>query len=614
MPKPSSARRRSSRASQKKDLAAQLAQIESAQLVRRLDDSDLAYLFKHALTQETAYESLLLKTRREIHRRVAQAYEKIYAERLTENAALLAQHYAEAGDDAKTLEYATRAGDAAARVYATAEAIAQYTLALQVARRWRIDAARVIHLYIGRGRALELSSRFYDALQNYHEMAEVARERHDRSIELESLMARATLRSIPTSSHDPAQAQILSDQALALARELGDRRAEAKILWNIVLMNIYSGGDAGAAVAAGEHSIALARELGLREQLAYSLHDIFVAYAYLGEMERAVAARTEAAALWRELDNQPMLAENLSGLAMLYFMRAQYEQALAGLEEASEIGRAIGNLTAQGFSGFVSSFIFVERGEFGEALKRLERALPTSEQGEFAGPGTSVNGQFAWVFANLGEVAHGLELARVAQSRARTDIRAGQDWFSALLTRLYLLDNNVAAAEESFRAIDVTSITASFNKMFPLGAPVLFFAAAELALAQREYARAIQVMDELLAEFEKRQQRTFLAEALHLKALALQGLGESDQAHALLLQAHAIAERTGARRVHWQILATLAKAESSRGNYAQAELLLEQAREIIYFIAEHAGSPQLRASFLASSRVRALVQSVPESQ
>src|SRR5512135_192414 len=93
-------------------LATRLAQLESAELVRRTLDKDLSFLFKHALTHESAYESLLVKKRREIHLLVAQAYEQLYPEHLDESAAWLAAHYAEAGKDAKVLEYATRAGDA----------------------------------------------------------------------------------------------------------------------------------------------------------------------------------------------------------------------------------------------------------------------------------------------------------------------------------------------------------------------------------------------------------------------------------------------------------------------------------------------------------------------
>jgi hypothetical protein len=112
------------------NLANELAELESSQLVRRAAGDDLAYLFKHALTQETAYQSLLFKKRHAIHHQVAEAYERLYPDRLDENAALLAQHYAEAGDDAKTFAYALRAGDAAARVYAHAEASVYYAQAL----------------------------------------------------------------------------------------------------------------------------------------------------------------------------------------------------------------------------------------------------------------------------------------------------------------------------------------------------------------------------------------------------------------------------------------------------------------------------------------------------
>ena len=80
------------------NLEAKLTQLERAELLRRLEQEDIAYIFKHALTQETAYQSLLLKRRRSIHRRVAETYEIIYADRVEEFASLLTHHYAEAGE------------------------------------------------------------------------------------------------------------------------------------------------------------------------------------------------------------------------------------------------------------------------------------------------------------------------------------------------------------------------------------------------------------------------------------------------------------------------------------------------------------------------------------
>src|SRR5512143_993515 len=98
------------------NLDSQLSQLETAQLVRRTTDVDQTYIFKHVLTQDSAYQSLLQKQRREIHRHVAQAYEALYGDRcLDDYAAILAQHYAEAGDNEHALVYGRHAGDLSAQ-------------------------------------------------------------------------------------------------------------------------------------------------------------------------------------------------------------------------------------------------------------------------------------------------------------------------------------------------------------------------------------------------------------------------------------------------------------------------------------------------------------------
>ncbi len=85
------------------NVALSLSQLESSDLVRRLIELDPAYLIKHALVQDTAQGSLLKHERKRLNRLVAVTLEHIYAERLDEYAARLAQHYDAAGDDAKTI-------------------------------------------------------------------------------------------------------------------------------------------------------------------------------------------------------------------------------------------------------------------------------------------------------------------------------------------------------------------------------------------------------------------------------------------------------------------------------------------------------------------------------
>jgi class 3 adenylate cyclase/tetratricopeptide (TPR) repeat protein len=81
------------------------------------------YVFKHALLQETIYESILLKTRRELHGRVAESIETLFADRLVDFYPMLAYHFSSADQPARAEEYLFRAGEEAARSAASNEAL-----------------------------------------------------------------------------------------------------------------------------------------------------------------------------------------------------------------------------------------------------------------------------------------------------------------------------------------------------------------------------------------------------------------------------------------------------------------------------------------------------------
>ena len=87
---------------------------------------ELAYLFKHALTHEVTYATLLEGRRRELHRLVAVAIEEVYADRLAEHVEALAHHWYVAEEWQKAVDYLGRAGDAAAATFSNDAAIAFY--------------------------------------------------------------------------------------------------------------------------------------------------------------------------------------------------------------------------------------------------------------------------------------------------------------------------------------------------------------------------------------------------------------------------------------------------------------------------------------------------------
>lgn len=104
-------------------------------LINHADDVENQYKFKHALVLDSAHAFLLKQDREHLHRAAAEALERLYPEALDENAARLAQHFAIAQDDGKTLEYEIRAGDVALRLHASSEARSHYASALAVWER-----------------------------------------------------------------------------------------------------------------------------------------------------------------------------------------------------------------------------------------------------------------------------------------------------------------------------------------------------------------------------------------------------------------------------------------------------------------------------------------------
>jgi len=110
-----------------------LADLETADLIReRTDQSDLEYFFKHALTQDVAYEGLLKTERTDLHASAGAAIEAQFANRLEEVTETLAYHYTEGAVLDKAVHYLRAAGRKAVDRYALIEAEAHFETAYEL--------------------------------------------------------------------------------------------------------------------------------------------------------------------------------------------------------------------------------------------------------------------------------------------------------------------------------------------------------------------------------------------------------------------------------------------------------------------------------------------------
>lgn len=128
-----------------------LGQLQREDLVReRTREPELDYMFKHALTQELAYQSLLAPRRQELHRKVGEAMETLFADRVAEFQSVIGDHYLRGESWEQALTHLMAAGDASTRLHAHAEARVHYARAEEALshlpdtegnRRRRVDTA-----------------------------------------------------------------------------------------------------------------------------------------------------------------------------------------------------------------------------------------------------------------------------------------------------------------------------------------------------------------------------------------------------------------------------------------------------------------------------------------
>jgi predicted ATPase len=115
------------------DLAAALHTLTSAEFVyEEALFPETHYAFKHALTQEVAYNSLLNERRLMLHEHVAEAIAAIFEGRVEEHLSQLAHHYTHSRNSQKAIDYSQRAGERAVQLSANAEAISHLTMALRL--------------------------------------------------------------------------------------------------------------------------------------------------------------------------------------------------------------------------------------------------------------------------------------------------------------------------------------------------------------------------------------------------------------------------------------------------------------------------------------------------
>jgi tetratricopeptide (TPR) repeat protein len=591
----------------------QISSLQRAGLIvetARLPEREFA--FKHELTRDAAYASMLRRRCRQFHRVVGGAIETLFPDRIEEQAHRLAYHFGEAGDDDSTLKYSTIAGDQSLRMYANNEAAAHYARGIASAKTLGAPPEQFIYLYTRKVAALQEAGRFEELADDCKELEALGVEMGEPAMELEAIIPLAVVYSTFTRVRDQPLGENVSERALELARELKDHRAEAKALWLLMLLNSMGGSDIARAVEYGEQSLAIARDNGFREETAYALNDLARAYQQSGRPDLALKHQAEAREMWRQMEIMPMLIDSLIGSAMTRYEMGSSSLALEASEEALRICDEIGNLWGPSAALGGTLMPLLDQGEPGKAISALEEAVHLANESGFVGAIAVFWSILTWSYTVVGLVDAGMEA--IEQATADSDETSEiQELVHLLRGYLLLLSGDRVPAEEFINLavgdLDTGALDPTLGGY--LGAYGFFpsIVIGEVLWESERFERLIEFSDLAIESIKERQVKRYVDDMLRLKGGAQYELGRHEDARATLTQGLELARQYESKRNQWPILDMLGRVEHSLGNETHGAELRSEARRIVQEIADASGRPEIREGFFGLPRVRELMLS-----
>jgi class 3 adenylate cyclase/tetratricopeptide (TPR) repeat protein len=298
-----------------------------------ISEPELAYLFKHIVTHEVAYESLVYATRATLHEQYARFVEA-QVDDVERYLDLLAFHYDRTENLAKRREYLRRAGEAAEAAYANDAALDYYArlLPLLTEVREQLD----VHIQVGA--VLEVMGSFTDAEARCRAALALAKQIGDAAVQARCQL---NLGLVLHRRGELDAALALQEQARATWEMLGDQDGLSRVV--IEIGRIYHARhEHTAAERHLEEGVALGRAVGNTFVVALGLDLLGSVALEQGDVTAARARYEESLAMWRARGDKYWIAWMLTNLGRLAFAQGDYT-AGQELDEASQaMFRAIG--------------------------------------------------------------------------------------------------------------------------------------------------------------------------------------------------------------------------------------------------------------------------------
>ena len=468
-----------------------LLELQRRELIREKSrQTHRMFIFKHAMTQESAYESVLRGDRRPMHKSIGEFLESNRPEQIAD----IARHFVAAREPERALPYLVSAANSSAKAYATDEAIATYKQACEIVEQRGADADPILarQIYEGLGGTLSFSNQIDEAVKTYEMMRDTAILLKTEEMRVSAMNKLALIygtrhgeiqRAVETLEESEKYAIFCGDVAGQAERHMANCFIQTSI------------GEFDEAYASLQTAARIGRETEDIEARLFGLSHIANTLLYMGRFEESYEMANEALTLAVEHGHKVWEAElKALPIAFYHLMNADFSSAKKFGKEGANIAARISAGQGEAAGRLVQAIVARMEGKFDEALQAGAQSLAVSTS-------SGLTFMEAAVSATLGSIELDIspDRANVAQQLHTQTLEAiekplgsalgGIAWAEVGFTALGL--GNLEQATEMFNN-GITISTAAKN----LAKPQLLMGQGMLKLMDGDIPGALEMIDD----------------------------------------------------------------------------------------------------------------------
>ncbi len=353
--------------------------IASGLIVEETTGERERYHFSYTIIREVAYENLSRTKRRLLHRKAAEAIEKVHRGRLDEVIFPLAYHFSSAGDLTRSAGYFAEAGRKALKSFAPDEAARYYRRSLDALEKLETNPRRLRleeEVLVSLGNVLYTTGEWDEAVEDFNEAIKLCEETGNDGLRA---LSHLRLGEIGEKRSDWTAAAEGLGRALEIYERIKDVSGQANVHRALMTMG-WRQGEYEKAMEEGRRGLLLLDKSGDKYITAMTVITLGAVYYDTGDLAKSRQYYEEGLALAQEVGDPLETARALESLGNLDMRDGRLDAALGLFEKSIDAANSSGNIRQVGYALASAGECRARMGDLEKAMEFLDRSITIFEK------------------------------------------------------------------------------------------------------------------------------------------------------------------------------------------------------------------------------------------